>query len=157
MIAEGQFQAPGLASLFSLRARRRDFIYVTEDFRRLYFFALARPYRLAVRTPPFHGGGTGSIPVRVAIFQIVYVLRPIHQTRTGVFHSFCLARSFFGWAAGPMTPVHLPRPVSPSLHNPGTGLPLVLFASGMFKNRPELLIFCNAIRVLGTQLPVLLP
>jgi hypothetical protein len=25
-----------------------------------------RPYRLAVRTPPFHGGGTGSIPVRVA-------------------------------------------------------------------------------------------
>ena len=28
--------------------------------------ALERPYRLAVRTPPFHGGGTGSIPVRVA-------------------------------------------------------------------------------------------
>jgi hypothetical protein len=32
------------------------------------YFALSglRPYRLAVRTPPFHGGGTGSIPVRVA-------------------------------------------------------------------------------------------
>ena len=30
--------------------------------------ALGRPYRLAVRTPPFHGGGTGSIPVRVANF-----------------------------------------------------------------------------------------
>src|SRR6266567_5444045 len=27
-----------------------------------------RPYRLAVRTPPFHGGSTGSIPVRVASF-----------------------------------------------------------------------------------------
>ena len=25
-----------------------------------------RPVRLAVRTPPFHGGNTGSIPVRVA-------------------------------------------------------------------------------------------
>ena len=33
----------------------------------LLIFALPRrPYRLAVRTPPFHGGGTGSIPVRVA-------------------------------------------------------------------------------------------
>ena len=26
-----------------------------------------RPVRLAVRTPPFHGGNTGSSPVRVAI------------------------------------------------------------------------------------------
>ena len=43
------------------------FIYVTGENRWLYFFALERPYRLAVRTPPFHGGGTGSIPVRVAM------------------------------------------------------------------------------------------
>ena len=27
-----------------------------------------RPYGLAVRTPPFHGGSPGSIPGRVAIF-----------------------------------------------------------------------------------------
>jgi hypothetical protein len=41
--------------------------YVTLSPQRVYF-ALSglRPYRLAVRTPPFHGGGTGSIPVRVA-------------------------------------------------------------------------------------------
>ena len=50
------------------QTRSNAFIYVTAEFRRLYFFALERPYRLAVRTPPFHGGGTGSIPVRVAIF-----------------------------------------------------------------------------------------
>jgi hypothetical protein len=43
------------------------FIYVTWKCGGLYFVALERPYRLAVRTPPFHGGGTGSIPVRVAI------------------------------------------------------------------------------------------
>jgi hypothetical protein len=48
--------------------RAKAFIYVTGKNRRLYFLALERPYRLAVRTPPFHGGGTGSIPVRVAIF-----------------------------------------------------------------------------------------
>ena len=29
-----------------------------------------RPYRPAVRTPPFHGGDTGSNPVRVAISRI---------------------------------------------------------------------------------------
>ena len=34
---------------------------------RVYFARFERPYRLAVRTPPFHGGSTGSIPVRVAI------------------------------------------------------------------------------------------
>jgi len=50
------------------QTRSNAFIYVTEKIRWLYFVALARPYRLAVRTPPFHGGGTGSIPVRVAIF-----------------------------------------------------------------------------------------
>ena len=44
---------------------------MTGEIRWLYFFALERPYRLAVRTPPFHGGGTGSIPVRVAIPPIV--------------------------------------------------------------------------------------
>ena len=51
------------------QTRSNAFIYVTEKNRWLYFFALERPYRLAVRTPPFHGGGTGSIPVRVAIFS----------------------------------------------------------------------------------------
>jgi hypothetical protein len=30
------------------------------------FHALLRPYGLAVRTPPFHGGSPGSIPGRVA-------------------------------------------------------------------------------------------
>src|SRR5260221_2516976 len=43
-------------------------LYVTSGAGRLYFTARYRPYRLAVRTPPFHGGGTGSIPVRVAIW-----------------------------------------------------------------------------------------
>src|SRR3954465_439267 len=43
------------------------FIIVTSFRACLYFQSLERPYRLAVRTPPFHGGGTGSIPVRVAI------------------------------------------------------------------------------------------
>ena len=38
---------------------------------------ILRPLRLAVRTPPFHGGNTGSIPVGVAI----------HDTRG--FHEFC--------------------------------------------------------------------
>ena len=42
------------------------FIFVTFASWRIYSLALARPYRLAVRTPPFHGGSTGSIPVRVA-------------------------------------------------------------------------------------------
>src|SRR5436190_23312136 len=41
-------------------------IYVTAPLGRLYSLTFNRPYRLAVRTPPFHGGGTGSIPVRVA-------------------------------------------------------------------------------------------
>ncbi len=31
-----------------------------------YSALLERPYRPAVRTPPFHGGDTGSNPVRVA-------------------------------------------------------------------------------------------
>ena len=31
-----------------------------------YSALLGRPYRPAVRTPPFHGGNTGSNPVRVA-------------------------------------------------------------------------------------------
>ena len=31
------------------------------------FDPLLRPYGLAVRTPPFHGGSPGSIPGRVAI------------------------------------------------------------------------------------------
>ncbi len=44
--------------------------YVTAVQCCLYFVALGRPYRLAVRTPPFHGGGTGSSPVRVASFVI---------------------------------------------------------------------------------------
>ena len=43
------------------------FISVTVGAGRLYSTSLGRPYRLAVRTSPFHGGGTGSIPVRVAI------------------------------------------------------------------------------------------
>ena len=30
---------------------------------------LSRPYGLAVRTPPFHGGSPGSIPGRVAILE----------------------------------------------------------------------------------------
>ena len=42
------------------------FIFVTSAPGQIYLLALERPYRLAVRTPPFHGGGTGSIPVRVA-------------------------------------------------------------------------------------------
>src|ERR1039458_6350640 len=42
-------------------------ICVTGACGRLYSVSRGRPYRLAVRTPPFHGGGTGSIPVRVAI------------------------------------------------------------------------------------------
>ena len=46
------------------------FICVTGEIRWLYFFALERPYRLAVRTPPFHGGSRGSIPLRVAIFVV---------------------------------------------------------------------------------------
>ena len=33
------------------------------------FRLLRRPYGLAVRTPPFHGGSPGSIPGRVAIFK----------------------------------------------------------------------------------------
>jgi hypothetical protein len=57
------------AAVDSRRETNGLFIYVTEKNRWLYFFALERPYRLAVRTPPFHGGGTGSIPVRVAIFS----------------------------------------------------------------------------------------
>src|SRR5262245_24743028 len=51
-----------------------NFIRVTDARSCVYFLALDRPYRLAVRTPPFHGGGTGSIPVRVAIFQIFLFL-----------------------------------------------------------------------------------
>ena len=40
---------------------------VTSDGGRIYFVAHnGRPYGLAVRTPPFHGGSPGSIPVRVA-------------------------------------------------------------------------------------------
>jgi hypothetical protein len=35
--------------------------------RAIIFCALQRPYGLAVRTPPFHGGSPGSIPGRVAI------------------------------------------------------------------------------------------
>ncbi len=38
-----------------------------------------RPYRLAVRTPPFHGGSRGSIPLRVAIF-----LLPLSDSGLGV-------------------------------------------------------------------------
>ena len=40
--------------------------------RRVAAFILppSRPYRLAVRTPPFHGGSTGSIPVRVATYPL---------------------------------------------------------------------------------------
>ena len=43
---------------------------VTSGTRLIYFapFAL-RPYGLAVRTPPFHGGSPGSIPGRVAILN----------------------------------------------------------------------------------------
>ena len=33
---------------------------------------LLRPYGLAVRTPPFHGGSPGSIPGRVAIIDFVF-------------------------------------------------------------------------------------
>src|SRR5271154_2082827 len=33
------------------------------------FSDLLRPYGLAVRTPPFHGGSPGSIPGRVAIIS----------------------------------------------------------------------------------------
>ena len=33
-------------------------------------FTHPRPLRLAVRTPPFHGGNTGSIPVGVAISSL---------------------------------------------------------------------------------------
>ena len=43
------------------------FICVTGEADRLYSGTLGRPYRLAVRTPPFHGGSRGSIPLRVAI------------------------------------------------------------------------------------------
>ena len=46
-----------------------DFSCVTGGITVLHSPSLTRPYRLAVRTPPFHGGGTGSIPVRVAIFH----------------------------------------------------------------------------------------
>ena len=42
---------------------------VTRGKRRLYFPVLGRPYRLAVRTLPFHGGSRGSIPLRVATFH----------------------------------------------------------------------------------------
>ena len=42
------------------------FICVTSAVRWLYLIPLSRPYRLAVRTPPFHGGCAGSIPARVA-------------------------------------------------------------------------------------------
>src|SRR5439155_19581293 len=44
-------------------------ICVTSRVIRLYCVALGRPYRLAVRTPPFHGGSRGSIPLRVANFD----------------------------------------------------------------------------------------
>ena len=50
-----------------------DFIHVTADRSCVYFLAPGRPYRLAVRTPPFHGGGTGSIPVRVAIISPIII------------------------------------------------------------------------------------
>ena len=36
---------------------------------------LMRPVRLVVRTPPFHGGNTGSSPVRVAISPQFLLLR----------------------------------------------------------------------------------
>src|ERR1039458_3809563 len=36
------------------------------------FHALLRPYGLAVRTPPFHGGSPGSIPGRVANFSSAF-------------------------------------------------------------------------------------
>ena len=57
------------------REMRTGFICVTSEGGGLYFVALDRPYRLAVRTPPFHGGSTGSIPVRVAI-QPGFMLLP---------------------------------------------------------------------------------
>ena len=46
----------------------RCLVYLRDSRRFVAIFGdVNRPYRLAVRTPPFHGGGTGSIPVRVAI------------------------------------------------------------------------------------------
>ena len=38
------------------------------------FRALLRPYGLAVRTPPFHGGSPGSIPGRVAISHTRFII-----------------------------------------------------------------------------------
>ena len=50
------------AGIFTWLAFYRD-----KDGRGSVFLLLRRPYRLAVRTLPFHGGGPGSIPGRVAI------------------------------------------------------------------------------------------
>ena len=54
------------------------------------FLAPGRPYRLAVRTPPFHGGGTGSIPVRVATIFLFVLLDFAHAVgwNAAVPHSF---------------------------------------------------------------------
>jgi|JI10StandDraft_1071094.scaffolds.fasta_scaffold1245885_1 hypothetical protein len=41
---------------------------------------VARPLRLAVRTSPFHGGNTGSIPVGVAIlYCIAQIAQSVEQ------------------------------------------------------------------------------
>src|SRR3990172_9405698 len=48
------------------RGQRKLQICVTATCWCLYWRALRRPYRLVVRTPPFHGGGPGSNPGRVA-------------------------------------------------------------------------------------------
>lgn len=49
---------------------RVQIFHVTIRSLSLYSSGLRRPYRLAVRTPPFHGGSSGSIPDRVAIFSL---------------------------------------------------------------------------------------
>src|ERR1019366_2424093 len=52
------------------------------------FRALLRPYGLAVRTPPFHGGSPGSIPGRVAIFSFAF-----NPLITSILRGFVLAYS----------------------------------------------------------------
>jgi hypothetical protein len=48
------------------------------------------PLRLAVRTPPFHGGDTGSIPVEVTTLNYELVLK--ESLKVYSFGVFCSER-----------------------------------------------------------------
>ena len=52
------------------------------------YLALADPIVQWPRTPPFHGGNTGSNPVRVACYRKCFILSHLYRSQLGRFDYF---------------------------------------------------------------------